>query len=129
MSELKVKTVAKDKAGEEQTVEVSLTLGDTVADCVELFGEAVVLANFTARAKLAVQATMRRVISGANGEGEGSYILDAKLIKDTMKEFKLTDGSRARMTPTEKAIKQAADMTPEQRAQLQQMLKDMDAAA
>jgi len=128
MSEFTVKTVAKDKAGNEQTVEVPFYIGDTVAENVELFGEEIVLANFKARVKLAIQAAMRRVISTSNGEGEDAVALSAALIKATMKEFKLTDGSRARMTPQEKALKQAADMTPEQRAQLQQMLRDMDAA-
>jgi len=114
---LEINVKAKDSKGEAYELIVPYEIDETVADNVVRFGEKTILYNLEVRIRGAVQAHVRKAVETAKAVNDVIVINEA-LVADAMESFKLPDGSRRKLTATEKIMREIAKLSPDEKKEL-----------
>lgn len=107
----KVITEANTELGK-RSIEVDYDFGSTLEEAIDLFGEAVVFANFQRQATVGLQAFIR---GRASAVKDGAFVNSDDQILSAVAEWKPSDGTVRRMSKEDKLEKLLAGMDPDER--------------
>lgn len=114
-------SVTTEKRGEDNAIETTITLPDTVEGCVKAYGEPLVMAMFNRAAILQFQANLRARMKKAEADGKTYTKADAAKYAAEWVPSMRAPGK----TDKEKAVELLGKLSPEARAEL---LKDAAAS-